>query len=277
MGRQSLLEFRRDTAANWTSANPTLAAGEPGWESDTGKLKIGDGSTAWSSLSYFSASGSGVTSLDSISGAVTLNAGTNITITDNSPSAGHITIAASGGGGGLAKSQIGYTTIGGTSITATAKQVIAKKITPGSTGTLVGAAVYLKWQADMTVYINVGVFDDNSNEIGKVIAGNTLGTRFGLSTGSAGAGGIDLHQTVEVARWITIPLSCELTASTSYWIAFQITSDASEGGTLPLIFYDGSGTDRRYTVTNPFALLDGQSSTIGTDSRNHSFYGIYLS
>ena len=43
---------RRDTAANWTSANPTLLAGEIGIESDTNKIKIGDGSTAWTSLGY---------------------------------------------------------------------------------------------------------------------------------------------------------------------------------------------------------------------------------
>ena len=43
---------RRDTAANWTSANPTLLAGEIGIESDTNKIKIGDGSTAWTSLAY---------------------------------------------------------------------------------------------------------------------------------------------------------------------------------------------------------------------------------
>ena len=43
---------RRDTAANWTSANPTLLAGEIGIESDTNKIKIGTGSTAWTSLSY---------------------------------------------------------------------------------------------------------------------------------------------------------------------------------------------------------------------------------
>ena len=43
---------RRDTAANWTSANPTLLAGEIGIESDTNKIKLGDGSTAWTSLAY---------------------------------------------------------------------------------------------------------------------------------------------------------------------------------------------------------------------------------
>ena len=46
------IQFRRDTAANWTSNNPTLAAGEIGYESDTGSVKIGDGSTAWTSLGY---------------------------------------------------------------------------------------------------------------------------------------------------------------------------------------------------------------------------------
>lgn len=40
------------TAAAWTSNNPTLLAGEVGWESDTGKAKLGDGTTAWNSLSY---------------------------------------------------------------------------------------------------------------------------------------------------------------------------------------------------------------------------------
>lgn len=46
------IQTRRDTAANWTSVNPILAQGEQGWETDTGNLKIGDGSTAWTSLGY---------------------------------------------------------------------------------------------------------------------------------------------------------------------------------------------------------------------------------
>lgn len=46
--------IRRDTAANWTSVNPTLALGEPGLETDTRKVKYGDGSTAWNDLDYAS-------------------------------------------------------------------------------------------------------------------------------------------------------------------------------------------------------------------------------
>lgn len=46
------IQLRRGTAAAWTSANPTLADGEIGVESDTDFFKIGDGLTAWTNLSY---------------------------------------------------------------------------------------------------------------------------------------------------------------------------------------------------------------------------------
>ncbi len=46
------IQIRRDTAANWTAANPVLAAGEPAIETDTGKTKTGDGIRNWSSLPY---------------------------------------------------------------------------------------------------------------------------------------------------------------------------------------------------------------------------------
>lgn len=46
------IQLKRGIAADWTSTNPTLAAGEAGFETDTGKLKIGDGTTAWTSLGY---------------------------------------------------------------------------------------------------------------------------------------------------------------------------------------------------------------------------------
>ena len=59
--------IRRDTAANWTAANPTLAAGELGGETNTGKLKLGDGVTAWNSL----ACQGGVTSVNGQTGVVT--------------------------------------------------------------------------------------------------------------------------------------------------------------------------------------------------------------
>ena len=47
------MQQRRGTAAQWTAANPTLAAGEIGFETDTSKFKIGNGSSAWTALTYF--------------------------------------------------------------------------------------------------------------------------------------------------------------------------------------------------------------------------------
>jgi hypothetical protein len=47
-----IIQIRRDTSSNWTSVNPTLAQGELGVETNTSKIKIGDGTTAWNSLAY---------------------------------------------------------------------------------------------------------------------------------------------------------------------------------------------------------------------------------
>jgi hypothetical protein len=45
-------QLRRDAAADWASVNPVLALGEPGVETDTLKVKVGDGVTEWNSLGY---------------------------------------------------------------------------------------------------------------------------------------------------------------------------------------------------------------------------------
>jgi hypothetical protein len=79
---QARIQFRRGTAAEWTSANPTLAVGELGFETDTSKFKIGDGATAWTSLAY---------------GFIPFTADSPITITDGAIGLdeGSITIAQS--------------------------------------------------------------------------------------------------------------------------------------------------------------------------------------
>ena len=46
------IKLRRGTAAQWTASNPTISQGEAGFEVDTNKLKIGDGTTAWVDLAY---------------------------------------------------------------------------------------------------------------------------------------------------------------------------------------------------------------------------------
>ena len=47
------IKIRRDLSTNWTSVNPKLLIGEQGYETDTGKMKVGDGTSAWNQLEYF--------------------------------------------------------------------------------------------------------------------------------------------------------------------------------------------------------------------------------
>lgn len=49
----SRIILRNDTANNWTTNNPVLLKGEIGLETDTGKYKIGDGTSNWQALQYY--------------------------------------------------------------------------------------------------------------------------------------------------------------------------------------------------------------------------------
>ena len=75
------IQFRRGTAAEWTAANPTLAVGEMGLETDTGKFKVGTGLATWTALSYSSgpAGPTGPTGLTGATGPTGLTGATGIT------------------------------------------------------------------------------------------------------------------------------------------------------------------------------------------------------
>lgn len=47
------LQLRRAKSTQWTATNPVLKIREPAIETDTGKFKIGNGTTPWNSLPYF--------------------------------------------------------------------------------------------------------------------------------------------------------------------------------------------------------------------------------
>jgi hypothetical protein len=69
MPMADIIQIRRDTAADWTSVNPTLADGEMGYETDT--EKFGDGVTAWNSLPYFASVTLPIDATDIADGSVT--------------------------------------------------------------------------------------------------------------------------------------------------------------------------------------------------------------
>jgi hypothetical protein len=74
------LQFRRGTASQWSTANPTLAAGEMGIESDTNQFKLGDGTTLWNDLPYGGIQGPPA----SLSSIVSISTLTTSTITTDS-------------------------------------------------------------------------------------------------------------------------------------------------------------------------------------------------
>ncbi len=89
------IQLRRDTAANWTSTNPTLAQGEPGLETDTGKIKYGNGSSAWVALPYRASGGATGGGADEVFYENSQSITTSYTLTagKNAMTAGPVTVA----------------------------------------------------------------------------------------------------------------------------------------------------------------------------------------
>jgi hypothetical protein len=100
----SRIQLRRGTASEWSTVNPTLSSGEVGYEVDSGKFKIGNGSTLWSGLDYFGGevdlsgyltlSSASTNYLDKTDASVTLATASasvvrNITLSTSNPTGGN--------------------------------------------------------------------------------------------------------------------------------------------------------------------------------------------
>jgi hypothetical protein len=162
------IQIRRGTAAQWTSTNPTLASGEQGFETDTGKMKIGNGSTAWNSLAYI-----GAGTVTSITAGTGLSGGT---ITSSGTIAIDSTVATLTGSQTLTNKTIdaASNTLTGV-VTLTGTQTLTNK-------TLTDAKVNLAFDAETTSY--TAVLANNSQV---VTMDNASANTFSIPTNASAA------------------------------------------------------------------------------------------
>jgi hypothetical protein len=155
------MQVRRGTASSWTSTNPTLAAGELGFETDTGKFKIGTGSSTWTGLAY--ATGlNAITYLFNATGGQTTFSGAD---------ANGLTLAYTVGteqvflNGALQVRGSDYTATNGTSIVLTSGALASDVLNVIAYGATTITDTYTQAQADAKFFQTANAFLAGKNKI----------------------------------------------------------------------------------------------------------------
>jgi len=290
------IRLRRDTASAWTSANPTLALGEIAWESDTSKIKIGDGTTAWTSLAYYNASLNSigdVTITDVANGdflrwngsawindAVNLStdtvgdfvqslvAGTGVTVSNNSGEAATPTIQIGQAVGTTDNVTFNTVTadltgdVTGNADTATTLET-ARTISLG--GDLSGSASF-DGSADITITATISAdstvlgTDTTGDYVESLVAGT--GVTLTNNTGEGATPTVAIGQAVETTSDVTFnTVTADLTGNADTATTLETARTISLGGDLSgSASFDGSSD---VTIT---ATIGADSVALGTDT-----------
>lgn len=190
------IQIRRDVSSTWTSVNPTLSQGEPGFEVDTGRFKIGNGSSTWTLLPYAAAS---PTSSDTLTNK-TWN-GTNIGLAYGGTNAS-LTAAA---GAAIYSTATGF----GVTAVGTAGQVLTSNGAGAPTWTTTGAAITNDTSTNSSFNV---LFNNTTSGVLTSIRTSSTKLTYNPSTGFLTANGLILNgasgsnrltylQTNSVARW----------------------------------------------------------------------------
>jgi hypothetical protein len=285
------IQLRRDTAANWTSTNPTLAAGEIGFDTTNNKFKIGDGSTAWSSLLYQTDASllSGAASLTTLTTSGNVTVGGDLTVNGTTTSINSSTIQVDDKNIELASvaavtGRTGTLTTSSTTVTGTntagllAGQTITKT---AGTGTLTGTTI--------VSIINATAFTlDNAAASGGTLTFDTSGSTNATANGAgltvlATTGGNKTWQWQSASAAWTSSEDIDLATGKVYEInsttvlsSTQVLgySIASANGASTIVARDASGNFSAGTIT---ASLTGTASlasnlTGGTANKGEIVY-----
>ncbi|MBP04599.1 MAG: hypothetical protein CMA72_07455, partial [Euryarchaeota archaeon] len=225
------MQQRRDTASAWTSANPVLLNGELGYETDTKKFKVGNGTAAWSALAYvpaFSISSYPLATADIADDAVTAAKIANTSVTAGSYTTADITVDAQGritsaaSGAGLADGSVTTAKLADDAVTGAklANDItIANNLTVTNDLTVNGTTT--------TIDSTTLVVEDKNIEIGKVST---------PSDTTADGGGITLKGASDkTLTWVnstdcwTFNQGLNLTAGTAGAPALVFNGDVNSG------------------------------------------------
>lgn len=206
----AVIRNRRDTAANWTAANPVLEDGQLGFETDTRKSKLGDGTTAWATLAYTASVTTGGVS-DGDKGDITVT-GSGATWTID---AGAVTTAKLGGD---------ITTAGKALLDDADAAAQRTTLGLGTMATQSAGAVAITGGTLQGVTVTTGTFSSNVNEsLMRVVRKASAGT---ITKGQAVyvVGSTGTHMTVELAD-----ASTEATAATTIGVAAESITSTADG------------------------------------------------
>jgi collagen type VII alpha len=266
-------QFRRDTAANWTSEDPILLAGEMGLETDTDKFKIGDGSTAWTGIAYSSgpAGATGATGATGAAGA-TGDTGATGPQGETGPAGAAGATGATGATGAAGPNEVNTTT--DTAITGLLK---------GASGKVAQAVAGTDYAAAL------GADDNYVTDVEKVVIGNTSGTNTGdnavnslysgLVSNATHTGDVTGSDALTIANGVVTEAKCDSSINAS----LDLADSSIQPGNAAL-------TDERVPTaagltskfgTNKATIADGDKIAIldsaATDAPKHSLFSLVKS
>ena len=241
---QTQMQVRRGTASSWTSTNPTLAAGELGFETDTGKFKIGTGSSTWTALSYAGggAQATFTTYQYTATAAQTTFSGVDANGNTLAYTAGSVQVYLNGA---LLQNTADYAATNGTSIVLTAGALVGDSLTVLALGTFT---------------VSTDIPKSTLTAKGSIVAASAASTPANLSVGANDTVLTADSSTATGLKWAAVA------ASPASGVASVLTRQSTNSNTYTDLATSGPAV----TLTTGTKVLVIVSSAMDTDASSNA-------